>query len=132
MTVQHKPLILVVDDDDFQHRVVEKILGQDQYQLVFASGGEEALRFLAVAHVDLILMDVQMPGLGGLEALRRLKLLPRLVQVPVLMISGDTDSKIVAQCLQEGATDFVVKPFDRVILPAKVALLSGSSASASQ
>ncbi len=130
MAEQNKPLILVVDDDDFQHRVVEKILGHDLYQLAFASGGEEALCFLEGAHADLILLDVQMPGLDGLETIRRLKSVPRLAQVPVLMISGDMDSKVVAQCLQEGASDFVVKPFDRVILPAKVALLLGYSASA--
>ncbi len=125
MTEQRKPRILVVDDDDFQHKVVDRILGQAHYELVFASSGEEALHELEQAPIDLVLMDVQMPGLGGLETTRRLKSLPHLAAVPVVMISGGSDDKIVAQCLQAGAVDFVIKPFDRAILPSKVAALLG-------
>ena len=132
MTGQPKPLILVVDDDIFQHKIVEMILGRDGYQLAFASGGEEALRFVEQTHADLILMDVQMPELSGLETTRRLKSQPHLAHMPILMISGASDDKVVAQCLQSGAADFVLKPFDRVILPAKVALLLGLAANAHQ
>jgi CheY-like chemotaxis protein len=123
MTEQRKPRILVVDDDDFQHRFVERILGQVHCELAFACSGEEALQQLALAPVDLILMDVQMPGMDGLETTRKLKSMPHLAGVPVLMVSGGGEAKIVAQCLEAGAVDFVVKPFDRVVLPGKVAAL---------
>ncbi len=128
MTLPQKRSILVVDDDDFQHKIVELVLGQLHYQLAFAFSGEDAIRFLQLNSVDLILMDVQMPGLGGLEATRRLRSMTNLAHVPILMATGESDDLVLAQCLKAGAADFVLKPFDRTILPAKVALLSGLAA----
>lgn len=117
--------MLVVDDDAFQQKIVAKILGTDQYQLAFADGGEEALNLLRRARVDVILMDVQMPHLDGLETTRRLKAMPHLAAVPVVMISGKSEGNVVVQCLKAGAADFVVKPFDKEALLAKVARLCG-------
>ncbi len=120
-----KRWVLVVDDDEFQHKIVNMVLGQAHYQLAYAVSGEDAIDFLQHTPVDLVIMDVQMPGLGGLGATRQLKAMPHLAHVPILMTSGEGDDLILAQCLQAGAADFVFKPFDRTTLPAKVALLCG-------
>ena len=129
MTRPQKPQVLVVDDDDFQQKIVSLVLSDTQYQLAFVCSGEEAIHFLQHTQVDLVLMDVQMPGIGGLEATRRLKSMPHLAQMPILIASGEIDDLVVAQCLQAGAADFVLKPFNRTILSAKVASLSGLAAS---
>ena len=127
MTLAQKRSVLVVDDDMFQHKIVDMVLGKAQYELAFVSSGEDAIHFLRHTAVDLILMDVQMPGLGGLEATRRLKAMPHLAHVPILIASGESDDLVIAACLQAGAADFVLKPFNRTVLPAKVALLAGLS-----
>lgn len=131
MTLPHKPRVLVVDDDAFQHKIVDMVLGNTHYQLSFATSGEEAIAILEQTPADLVLMDVQMPGIGGLEATRRLKSMPHLTHMPILMASGEGDDQVVAQCLQAGAVDFVFKPFDRATLPAKVSLLSIQAVDAS-
>lgn len=125
MAEQLKPLVLVVDDDEYQHKIIAKILGTEKYQLSYVSSGADALNFLRRARVDLILMDVQMPNLDGLETMRRMKAMPHLVNVPIVMISGKSEGNVVVQCLKSGAAAFVVKPFDRDTLLAKVARLSG-------
>ncbi len=125
LAAQVKPMILVVDDDTFQHKIIAKILTSELFQLTYSSGGADALNFLRRAHVDLILMDVQMPGMDGLETLRRIKTMPHLVSTPLVMVSGKSEGNTVVQCLKSGAADFVVKPFDRDTLLGKVARLSG-------
>lgn len=122
---EQKRWILVVDDDEFQHKIVDMVLGQVHYQMAFASSGEDAIQFLQHTAVALVLMDVQMPGLGGIETTRQLRAMPHLAHVPILMASGDSDEQVLAQCLQAGASDIVLKPFNRTTLPAQVASFCG-------
>lgn len=115
-----QPTLLVVDDDEFQHKIIGKILEDKNYQLVFASGGIEALKVLRKTRPDLILMDVVMPDMDGLKAVRYIKSAPQLANIPIIMITGKSDKNIVMESLKAGATDFVVKPFDRDTLLGKV------------
>jgi len=126
--VRAKPVVLVVDDDDFQHMLVAKILGTEHYQMLFAWGGEEALCLLRRNAVDLVLIDLQMPTLGGLETIRRLKAVAHGVDLPVIAVSGHSDENLMVQCRQAGAVDFVVKPFGRSALQASVARLTSRCA----
>lgn len=123
-----KPVILVVDDDDFQHKMIGKILGTDTYDLAFATSGIEAMNVLRHMRPDLILMDVMMPDVNGLELTQRLKATPQLARIPVMMVSGKSEGNVVINCLKAGAVDFVVKPFERETLKAKVAKLSRAKA----
>lgn len=116
-----KPKILVVDDDELQHKIVAKILGPENYEFSFASSGVEALRLLRNIRPDLILMDIMMTGIDGLEITRRLKSVPQFAHLPVMMISGKSDGSVVLGCRKVGAVDFVVKPFDLETLRTKVA-----------
>lgn len=113
--------ILVVDDDEFLRKMVGKILQEENYQLVFAASGLEALSILQTTVPDLILMDIMMPGLTGIETLRQIKALPQLTNVPVVMLTGNSEGVVVVESIKEGARDFVVKPFDRNKLITKIA-----------
>ena len=115
------PMVLLVDDDTFQHGMVAKLLEAENVQLVFAASGAEALKLLANSRPDLILMDVQMPEMSGIETTRRLKTLPRFADVPVIMITGQSAGKVVVDSLKAGAADFLVKPLERDKLVAKLA-----------
>lgn len=113
--------VLVVDDDEFQRKLVNSVLAAANYQLVFASNGVEALSILRKLRPDLILMDVMMPDMDGLEVTRQIKAAPRLADIPVIMITGKSEKNTVTNSLKVGAIDFVVKPVVRDILIAKVA-----------
>lgn len=116
-----QPIVLVVDDDEFQHKIIGRILEDQNYHLVFASGGTEALRVLRKTRPAVILMDVMMPDMNGLEVVRYMKSAPQLADIPIIMTTGKSGKDIVIESLKAGATSFVVKPFDRNILLDKVA-----------
>lgn len=119
-TGRDRPTVLVVDDDHFLHKIIGKILAAKNYQLAFATSGAEALDIVRKTRPDLILMDIMMPDMDGLEATRQLKTVPRLADIPVIMITGNSEKDIVTESLKAGATDFVVKPIDRQTLLEKV------------
>lgn len=116
-----RPMILVVDDDDFQRNIVNKLLASENYRLVFAGGGVEALNILRKMRPDLILMDIMMPDLDGIETTRRLKTMPQYANVPVIMVTGKSEGAAVRDSIKAGAANFVVKPFDRDTLLVKLA-----------
>lgn len=116
-----RPTVLVVDDDDFQHKIVSELLATENYRLEFATGGVEALNILRKMQPDLILMDIMMPNLDGIETTRRLKTMTQFANVPVIMVTGKSEGAAVRDSMKAGAADFVVKPFDRDTLLAKLA-----------
>ena len=126
-----RPLVLVVDDDDFQRKMVARLLPAENYRLAFAASGAEALNIMRETRPDLVLMDVQMPDMDGIEVTRRLKSVPRFATVPIVMITGKSEGNVVVESLKAGAADFVVKPFDRDKLIAKVARWSRPKAAPS-
>lgn len=115
-----RPMILVVDDDDFQCKIVNKLLASENYRLVFAGGGVEALNILRKMQPDLILMDILMPDMDGIETTRRLKTMPQFANVPVIMVTGNSEGTAVRDSIKAGAANFIVKPFDRDTLLVKV------------
>jgi CheY-like chemotaxis protein len=125
-----RPTVLVVDDDAFQRKLVDKILEGENYYMVFAASGIEALNALRKTQPDLILMDIMMPDMDGMEVTRMVKAMPQFVDVPVIMVTARNEKNTVTASLRSGATDFIVKPFVRETLIAKVAsvLLARKSA----
>lgn len=121
MAKRIQPTVLIVDDDEFQHKIISKMLVDENYLLVFATGGSEALRVMRKTRPNLILMDFMMPGMDGLEVVRQIKTVLRLADIPIIMITGKGEKNTVAESLKAGATDFMVKPFTRDTLLGKVA-----------
>jgi CheY-like chemotaxis protein len=115
-----RPTILVVDDDEIQRIILNKLLTAKNYNLLFAKDGLEALNVLKSKQPDLILMDIMMPNLNGVEATRRLKTIPEFAGTPVIMITGKSEGEVVVDCKKAGAFDFVVKPYAHATLLAKI------------
>lgn len=108
-----QPLVLVVDDSEFERKLMGKLMEESFYELAFAASGAEALGILRKKRPNLILMDLDMPVLNGLDILRKLKAAPQFADIPVMMVTGQSGKGIVVDCLQAGAVDFVVKPLER-------------------
>lgn len=103
--------ILVVDDLPANTRVLEELLTSDGYRVTTAENGEDALAAVAKERPDLVLLDILMPKIEGYEVCRRLKNDPATRLIPVVLVTGltDTDSRI--RGLEVGADDFMSKPF---------------------
>ena len=118
-----RPLVLVVDDDPFAAKLISKALDQQGYQLGFAEAAPAALAFLRRRQPALILMDVNLPGMDGLALTELLKANPILAHIPVLMLTGEATRETIARSKAAGAAGFIVKPFAREALIAKMALM---------
>jgi len=115
-----QPVVLVVEDDEFQHKMLKQVLEGMNIDLVFATSCTEALATLRKRRPDLILMDVGLPDIDGVETTRRLKSVEQFAKIPVIMITGRSEKAVVVESLKAGASDFAVKPFDKDVLIAKV------------
>lgn len=111
--------ILVVDDQPQNTRLLEALLSPHGYSVLHASSGAEALELAWERKPDLVLLDVEMPGLDGYETCRRLRADERTAFLPVVMVTSHRD-EARADALDAGADDFVTKPFDRQELLARV------------
>jgi two-component system cell cycle response regulator len=114
------PRVLAVDDSLINLRLLEAILGREGFQVVSTSRGSEVLD-LALEHLpDLILLDVMMPEVDGLEVLGRLKAHRQTQNLPVLMVTARTRGEDVRRALEAGAFDYIKKPLDDVETVARV------------
>ena len=112
--------ILVVDDQEDNRTVLERRLTRQGHTVECVSGGHAALSQLQHARFDLVLLDVLMPDLDGLAVLERIKADPTTRDIPVIMISALDDVASVVRCIERGAEDHLPKPFDPVILRARI------------
>jgi len=115
-----RPVILVVDDNDDNRDMLTRRLRRQGYDVQTATGGRAALDALGRAPVDLVLLDVMMPDLDGYAVLQHLKAQPDTRAIPVLMISALDELDSVVRCIQLGADDYLGKPFDPVLLQARI------------
>jgi DNA-binding response OmpR family regulator len=112
--------ILVVDDEADILHFLELVLAERGYEVVAAASGQQALAEARTHMPDLVLLDIMMPQMDGWEVLRLLRVDPRTARIPVAMVSARTDAKDRVQGLQEGAVDYICKPFSLDELLAKV------------
>jgi two-component system, sensor histidine kinase and response regulator len=112
--------ILVVDDEPDNFEVLEALLASMNYTLHYASHGQEAIASLAKFDPDLILLDVMMPGIDGIEVCKRIKAMSEWQAVPIVMVTALSGSTDLARCLASGADDFISKPVNGVELRARV------------
>jgi two-component system, sensor histidine kinase and response regulator len=112
--------ILVVDDNDTNRDMLSRRLEKQGHQVVSVSGGIEALEQVAREPFDAVLLDVMMPGMDGYEVLTRLKADPAARHIPVIMISALDELDSVVRCIEIGAEDYLPKPFNPVLLRARL------------
>ncbi len=106
--------ILIIDDDNFTLKVVNRILLNGlhvSYIMSQADSGEKGLKIMETQDVDLVLVDVVMPGIDGMEVLRRIRAMEKYRTVPVILMSATMSQELEAEAFRNGATDFIHKPF---------------------
>ena len=104
--------ILIVDDNPKNLQVLGKLLQENQYKTEFAIDGETALRWMNKKIFDLILLDINMPGLSGFEVCSRIRENDKLKKVPVIFLSAETERESILKGFELGAQDYITKPFD--------------------
>ena len=120
MILEKEYRILVVDDAKDTQLLLEFDLGAAGYQVTSCDSGEESLVLLDTLAIDLILLDMYMPGLSGLETLTKIKAQAKSAQIPVIMLSASTDEDEVVASLELGAGDYVIKPYVAKVLLARI------------
>jgi CheY-like chemotaxis protein len=112
--------VCVVDDDEGNRTLLARRVQRQGHRVLLARGGHEGLMLAQREAVDVILLDIVMPDLDGYEVLARLKVNDRTREIPVLMITGVDDSSSVSRCIALGAEDHLAKPFDPILLRARI------------
>ena len=114
--------ILIIDDIVDNIQVAMNILEEDSYDLSFATQGEEALSLIKQksSRIDLVLLDIMMPGIDGFEVCRRIKKDPQHKDIPIIFLTAKTDVDSIAQGFSLGAVDYINKPFQAEELLARV------------
>jgi diguanylate cyclase (GGDEF)-like protein len=114
------PSVLVIDDEPDNFDVIETLLNDRDYQLHYAASGQEAIDSLNLFEPDVILLDVMMPGMDGVEVCRCIKAMPKWKAVPIVMVTALVTKVELARCLTAGADDFISKPVNGLELTARV------------
>jgi PleD family two-component response regulator len=117
---ESQPLLLVIDDDAAMRSALEPVLTSLGYDLVLAASGREGLRELAHIQPDVVLMDVKLTDIDGINLTRQLRSIPQLAHTPVVLMSGDSRRDTLINGIEAGATDFLAKPFTREVLRTKL------------
>ena len=112
--------ILVVDDNEMNRDLLSRRLRQQGHTVSVAENGRQALERMAAEELDLVMLDIMMPELDGYQVLDRMRADGTLDRLPVVMISAVTEIESVVRCIELGATDYLPKPFNTVLLKARV------------
>jgi adenylate cyclase len=115
------PRILIVDDNEDNRYTLQLLLETDGHErIATAASGSEAIALIEKEKFSLVLLDLMMPDLNGDEVLKVIRSDPDKRDIPVVMISADTDTDKVSQCIELGADDYLPKPFNPTILRARI------------
>src|SRR5215470_3022588 len=112
--------LLIVDDNEGNRDMLSRRLQHEGYDVCVADSGQKALTLLSTQEIDLILLDVMMPEMNGHDMLKELKADSRWRDIPVIMISALDEIESVVRCIEQGAEDYLPKPFDPVLLRARI------------
>ncbi len=111
---------LIVDDEKTNRLVLKSLLSKQGYQTIEAVNGQEAIDLFNQENPSIIFMDVMMPVLDGYEATRQIKAASANRFVPVIFLTAMSDEEALAQCIEAGGDDFLIKPYDNIILQSKI------------
>lgn len=121
--MHNRPTILCVDDERLNRTIVRDMLDSARFQVLEAENGEEALKILEAHTVDIILLDINMPGIDGFEVCRRIKANDRLRRIPVIMVTALTETEDRIKGIEAGAEDYISKPFNEAEVLARIEML---------
>lgn len=113
-------LIIVVEDDHDSAQLARVVLEFERFEVMCAETGEAGLHLARAREPSLILLDIELPGMGGLDVLRSLRAGEPLSDVPVVMVTGVAEPGLMLQAMRIGADDFVTKPYNVVDLVDRV------------
>jgi DNA-binding response OmpR family regulator len=111
--------VLVVDDDSTNRSMLSLFLERKGFTVVTAADGTSALELLAKGGIELILLDIEMPGLNGLDVLEAVRRTWNMSELPIIMATVKDESSDVVAALQLGANDYLTKPFDFPVVLAR-------------
>ena len=117
MTLGGKPLVLVVDDEPGILRLIDLVLSNDGFRVISAENGLEALSLADQRRPDLVILDIKMPEMSGMEVMRRIR---ERIRMPVILLTGQSQDENKVLGLESGADDYIVKPFNPSELSARV------------
>jgi diguanylate cyclase (GGDEF)-like protein len=122
---QAKPSLLIVDDIAANRAILSRRFNPRGFQITEADCGVRALELIKQQHFDLVLLDVMMPDLDGLQVLKRIRQEHSAISLPVIMVTAKNDSIDIAEALDAGANDYITKPVDFVVAMARLTTLLG-------
>ena len=111
---------LVVDDEKTNRLILKSLLSKQGYQTIEAVNGEQAVELFKQENPTIIFMDIVMPVMDGYEATRQIKAASAGRFVPIIFLTAISDEQALAQCIEAGGDDFLVKPYDKLILQSKI------------
>src|ERR1051326_5330274 len=114
------PALLVVDDDELNRDMIGRCLEMEEYSVTLAENGAQALAEIGRRSFDLVLLDVMMPGMSGLEVLQRIREKLTSAELPVIMVTAKDQSEDVVEAFRLGANDYVTKPIDIPVMLVRI------------
>lgn len=114
--MNEKYTILIIDDIDENITILQRQMENKGFLTLSANEGPKGLHILKNQHVDLVLLDINMPVLDGITMLRNIKKDSRLTHVAVMMVTANEDMKTTMECLKNGACGYITKPYDMNLL----------------
>jgi two-component system, sensor histidine kinase and response regulator len=114
------PKVLLVDDEPSNLELAQALVSQEGYQVILASDGEIAWQMVQESRPDLVMLDIVMPKMNGLEACRKIKTNPLTYSIPVIIVTALNSPEEKIKAIKAGADDFIGKPFDRLELSARL------------
>src|SRR5215475_9450627 len=112
--------LLIVDDEELNRDGLARRLQRHDYEVVTARSGREAIELLGQRPFDLVLLDIMMPGMNGLEVLKLLRRVDSLIDLPIIMVTAKGESEDMVEGLELGANDYVTKPLDFPVVLARI------------
>lgn len=112
--------ILTIDDDSLQRHLTRSILDKNGFKVAEAPDGEEGLRAVRNRRPEVVLLDIEMPGMDGFEVCRQIRNDPDICETPIIIVTGREDTDAIAKGFEAGATDFLAKPVNWELLPHRI------------
>lgn len=103
--------ILVVDDNPINLKLISDIIPTDKYNIRIAKSGESCLEVFTFAPADLILLDIEMPGISGLEVCKKIRASDNNFNVPIIFLTANNEESLIAEAFKVGGSDYISKPF---------------------